>query len=544
MKVIKKLLFVLCSAALLTLLSCNTLVDENRDTDKAYINFSTELSSDLSRNVTVHAITLTANDVNKVVLRVEKIQDDGSIISVTMENDTWESLEEFTNTTLLIDKGVYNFYLDLYATGAVSESKFVQTGKIENKEIVTGENTLLFKTYFVATGELKLSWECENSAENPCPAGYAGGYFYKTNTPSDINYFIMEYADIEESDKRIFTFEQDKLTAGSTYMVQVYFYDTPYDNRQQGANQLYSDFKVVEINGYKTEKVFEISIEDIKREGSDVPDELEFDYELEFENSSIIERMTLSEVSLYYLPAKHVYAPEIKEIAEDYIEGEGGRKILKNNDDVRTYVSDTQKISTFKNDDFVLDNSTVKISGTYIFIPPTYMKGFFYMIVTYENESGDDSIECLAIPRNNYVLFKYNNVEPTLIYFDLYEINPKAITEGSITGDNGVVDISIEQSSDGLFINDAEFTICALDKYGKQIETSESDWTVTIFYAGKDITEWLESDDVNISFDEDGKLVYRINNLESAGTYQLYVKVNIDGIVSSQTIDISLSEQA
>lgn len=536
MKFIKNLFIILSSAALLTLFSCNNIFDEKDNSEQAYISFSADL-----QRAAVSATTLDEDDVNKVELTVEKIADDGSLIEVDMDNNSWKSLSDFKNTTLLIDKGFYNFYLNIYAQGVVTYSKLVQTCKIENKEIVAGNNSLLFKTYYVEKGELYLSWQCENSSDNPCPANYAYGTIYKLGDSSNKLKFYLDVQD--ESDKRIFSFSGEDVAKGN-YVINVDFYDKAYNGRQEGANLLYSSHVLAPVNGFKTERRFEIApevFENIERSGSDELPELEFNYELNFEDSALREDLPGLSAKLYYLPANSPYVSSIKEYLKDTQVIEGNRKSIKATY-IDVYKDEAELISSYTSDDMLKADSIIKIQGQKKSITPANnMKGFFFMLVTYEKDSSD-SIECLALPSED-VIFKYNSTESTLISFDLYELNSKSPTDGSITGDNGLVDVSIE-ASDALVINDASFVICALDDKGQTLLTEEADWTVKLLYSGIDLSAYPDAADYTTEFNaETGELTLAIRKLESAGYYQIYAAVTIDGIVSSKTLDVFIDEE-
>ena len=262
MKIMKKIFYVFASAALLTIVSCNGSLNTNNDAGKAYISFEANLS-----RAVVSPDTIDEAAVNKIELTIDSIAEDGSLSPVSFEDNTWDSLEDFRKTSLEVEPGKYNFYLNIYAEGALSDLKKVQSGKIENKEIVAGNNTLLFSTSYVDKGELYLTWGCENTSDSPCPANHAYGHIQKGTNSEDGYYFVLEKEDIDG--KRVFSFKMPEIDAGN-YVLDVWFYDDKYNNRDQGKNLLASDHVLVQINGYKTEKHFEVNIYNEYRDGNDI----------------------------------------------------------------------------------------------------------------------------------------------------------------------------------------------------------------------------------------------------------------------------------
>ena len=381
MKIMKKIFYVLASAALLTIVSCNGSLNTKNDDGKAYISFEANLS-----RAVVSPDTIEESNVNKIELTIESISEDGSLIPVSFEDNTWDSLEDFRKTSLEIEPGKYNFYLNVFAKGVLSDLKKVQSGKIENKEITTGNNTLLFSTSYVDKGELYLTWECENTSDSPCPSNHAYGHIQKGANSEDGYYFVLEKEDID--DKRVFSFKMPEIDAGN-YVLDVWFYDDKYNNRDQGKNLLASDHVLIQINGYKTEKHFTVSPFSLNRDGNDL------------------------------------------------------------------------------------------------------------------------------IP-----------------------------TQGTLSGDNGLVNIQIEEAGGRLFMNEALFTLCAKDADDQLVESVAGDWTVKVLYSGVDVGDFLGEPVYELTADNDnpGKMNLNLINLETGGYYQIFASLNKNGFVSSKTIDVLIED--
>ena len=377
----KKIFYVLASAALLTIVSCNGSLNTKNDDGKAYISFEANLS-----RAVVSPDTIEESNVNKIELTIESISEDGSLIPVSFEDNTWDSLEDFRKTSLEIEPGKYNFYLNVFAKGVLSDFKKVQSGKIENKEITTGNNTLLFSTSYVDKGELYLTWECENTSDSPCPSNHAYGHIQKGANSEDGYYFVLEKEDID--DKRVFSFKMPEIDAGN-YVLDVWFYDDKYNNRDQGKNLLASDHVLIQINGYKTEKHFTVSPFSLNRDGNDL------------------------------------------------------------------------------------------------------------------------------IP-----------------------------TQGTLSGDNGLVNIQIEEAGGRLFMNEALFTLCAKDADDQLVESVAGDWTVKVLYSGVDVGDFLGEPVYELTADNDnpGKMNLNLINLETGGYYQIFASLNKNGFVSSKTIDVLIED--
>lgn len=527
-KMIKKILSILTAACLLALLSCNgiggsgKIKDNSTSDEKAYITFS----ADLARFI-VASQKLEESKVCKVELLVQKILSDGNTENVNLEESEWTSLEKLRKTTLELNKGNYNFYLNLYAETEIYEDgayhlKLVQTAKIENKEIVAGNNTLSFNTSYVDTGDLAVGWEYSLAGGKTCPANYAIGTLYNIDDPENVKNITLWKWDDEEKKVRTFAVAEKNLDNGF-YVLDVGFYDdqsiSDGNKRYEGANLLATRHAVVAVNGFQTFKAFTIDFDDIVREGDAYPEEKEYQLELSVDSSWIGSNFTHIFSDLRYFPSNSKYLSQLNNLVAEgnYISSDNGRKLLKNSEGFLDLADKSKWLCNFDNNVDETDaedtkrkisinetNNTLTMTRTVKVTPGLDGKGYFFLTILYENlDIPGYAIDCVALPANEIEL---KEGQVNRIVLSSYERDAKAPAGGEISWESrdvgGELFIQCANDLNRNLLNMASFNLYVLKRgedpnkisdpeEAKNVCLEATDWNAKLLYGGKDINDFV-----------------------------------------------------
>ena len=567
-KMIKKILSILTGVCLLALLSCNgiggsgKIKDNSTSDEKAYITFS----ADLARFI-VASQKLEESKVCKVELVVQKILSDGNTENVNLEESEWTSLEKLRKTTLELNKGNYNFYLNLYAETEIYENgayhlKLVQTAKIENKEIVAGNNTLSFNTSYVDTGDLAVGWEYSLAGGKTCPANYAIGTLYNIDDPENVKNITLWNWDDDEKKVRTFAVAEKNLDNGF-YVLDVGFYDDQSisggNKRYEGANLLATRHAVVAVNGFQTFKAFTIDFDDIVREGDACPEEKEYKLELSVDSSWIGSNFTHIFSDLRYFPSNSKYLSQLKNLVAEgnYISSDNGRKLMKNSEGFLDLADKSKWLCNFDNNVEETDaedakrkisinetNNTLTMTHTVKVTPGLDGKGYFFLTILYENSDIPGyAIDCVALPADAILLEedKVNHISLTS-----YERDTKAPSAGEISFANmdvgGDLHVEFDREKKHMLLNRCNFSIAVL-KHGGNPENLEdyieaTDWKAKFLYGGKDINDFAPA----------GKAFYFTNTvkemmIESMGDQIREQIIDEDPNLSEEEINKKIDEK-
>ncbi|MCR4952803.1 MAG: hypothetical protein K6A43_01910 [Treponema sp.] len=294
----KKLFFGLISAGLLLLSSCNNLLDNKEQekvpeketlTQKASFSFDVNLNQDAaSRALITNATPFGEDEISSVVLSVESIDEEGVKKVVDLKElgfeDTWETLDAFKAAKFELKTGIYNFSLVLNAKSIIStdeKGEFyeypVQTAVIENKELVAGQNNLVFNAKYAESGEFVLNLYNNSDTDGKFAEEFALASLTKWPTGEAVvlngesfeNFDLGFYdSDPDENGtiQRIYTFTR-KLPVGK-YQILIKFYDEKLENSNQGKNLIKTVQKIFSVNGYYTKLEDFVELNSVVREGT------------------------------------------------------------------------------------------------------------------------------------------------------------------------------------------------------------------------------------------------------------------------------------
>lgn len=143
---------------------------------KNSVNFSENKSGDDGVYITVsfnynesniRSISPKEENFSKAVLYYQLCSDNEETVNEIKSLYTWEKLDlsSVRKNKIMIDSGNYNFYLELYSNGILS-----QAGALKDVSIVQGSNDLQFNTNWVKEGignlNVKLKWQNTYSIES------------------------------------------------------------------------------------------------------------------------------------------------------------------------------------------------------------------------------------------------------------------------------------------------------------------------------------------------------------------------------------------
>ena len=272
----KKVFPVLFLSSLLMLAGCSNLFDSSADVKKtggkAYVSLSCE-----SASRTIMPSDMTLGDTAKIVLSAKKLDENGEYKPYSFgeaEEKVWNAsfadgkiiksaYDSMAADSIALDFGTYSFLLDLY-TGADDKARITQTG-ILSKEITADTTKLEFTTKYVENGELAIqfSWPCDEEGFSKIGMMEAGLFTLDSNgveslKNGDTDYDFEELLDENDlaSKKAIRYYKKSEVPSG-TYYLKYRFYDV---TKTVVLNTVIS---VIKINGFKTEREIEVTLDQI-----------------------------------------------------------------------------------------------------------------------------------------------------------------------------------------------------------------------------------------------------------------------------------------
>lgn len=272
----RKVFPVLVIFSLIMLAGCSNLFDSSADVKKtggkAYVSLSCE-----SASRTIMPSDMTLGDTAKIVLSAKKLDENGEYKPYSFgeaEEKVWNAsfadgkiiksaYDSMAADSIELDFGTYSFLLDLY-TGADDKARITQTG-ILSKEITADTTKLEFTTKYVENGELAIqfSWPCDEEGFSKIGMMEAGLFTLDSNgveslKNGDTDYDFEELLDENDlANKKAIRYYKKSEVPGGTYYLKYRFYDV---TKTVVLNTVIS---VIKINGFKTEREIEVTLDQI-----------------------------------------------------------------------------------------------------------------------------------------------------------------------------------------------------------------------------------------------------------------------------------------
>ncbi|MCR4735891.1 MAG: InlB B-repeat-containing protein [Treponema sp.] len=245
----KNLIFTFVCGLLLSLLlsACNNnpqIIKESKenqlDDEKAILSFSLKTS-----RYQFGPDDVKETDINMVQLTYEEVNNNESF------EKNWTSIDEFEAAQIELDAGTYNFYVNLFAAGLSSENRLVQSGKIENKEIVIGSNSCSFNTSYVDSGDFSITyeWLADSDGVNRIGSLKMGLYSLEDSKNALEGYELSEVIfekDSANENAYSAVYSGSDIPNG-TYKLKIELYD---NDESPSLLNTYDDY--IKIYGYKT----------------------------------------------------------------------------------------------------------------------------------------------------------------------------------------------------------------------------------------------------------------------------------------------------
>ena len=272
----KKVFPVLFLSSLLMLAGCSNLFDSSADVKKTGGKACVSLSCE-SASRTIMPSDMTLGDTAKIVLSAKKLDENGEYKPYSFgeaEEKVWNAsfadgkiiksaYDSMAADSIELDFGTYSFSLDLY-TGADDKARITQTG-ILSKEITADTTKLEFTTKYVENGELAIqfSWPCDEEGFSKIGMMEAGLFTLDSNgveslKNGDTDYDFEELLDENDlANKKAIRYYKKSEVPSGTYYLKYRFYDV---TKTVVLNTVIS---VVKINGFKTEREIEVSLDQI-----------------------------------------------------------------------------------------------------------------------------------------------------------------------------------------------------------------------------------------------------------------------------------------
>lgn len=272
----KKVFPVLFLSSLLMLAGCSNLFDSSADVKKTGGKACVSLSCE-SASRTIMPSDMSLGDTAKIVLSAKKLDENGEYKPYSFgeaEEKVWNAsfadgkiiksaYDSMAADSIELDFGTYSFLLDLY-TGADDKARITQTG-ILSKEITADTTKLEFTTKYVENGELAIqfSWPCDEEGFSKIGMMEAGLFTLDSNgveslKNGDTDYDFEELLDENDlANKKAIRYYKKSEVPSGTYYLKYRFYDV---TKTVVLNTVIS---VIKINGFKTEREIEVTLDQI-----------------------------------------------------------------------------------------------------------------------------------------------------------------------------------------------------------------------------------------------------------------------------------------
>ena len=304
----KSKLFLVAAAAVFVgvLFSCGDIAETGdssksvAESGKAYVSLA--VNQNVARN-TITPTQLAEDDVTKIELLIKDADGadykfaDGSTgkewktVTETITADDGSETKKVTTSfeamnadnSFEINIGEYTFTLNLYTTDTAFGERITQTATL-TKKIVGGANTLSFETKYVETGNLALTFviPCDSEGQGKIGKIEAGLFtvasngktaFTATIDGKTVDYgfdgFEDFWADQGFDTEHLYTGEDEYANYGTytipnlpngAYYIKIRLYDVDKD-----LPPLNTITDLVKINGYKTEKIIAIGLDNVNQ---------------------------------------------------------------------------------------------------------------------------------------------------------------------------------------------------------------------------------------------------------------------------------------
>ena len=272
----KKVFPVLFLSSLLMLAGCSNLFDSSADVKKTGGKACVSISCE-SASRTIMPSDMSLGDTAKIVLSAKKLDENGEYKPYSFgeaEEKVWNAsfadgkiiksaYDSMAADSIELDFGTYSFLLDLY-TGADDKARITQTG-ILSKEITADTTKLEFTTKYVENGELAIqfSWPCDEEGFSKIGMMEAGLFTLDSNgveslKNGDTDYDFEELLDENDlANKKAIRYYKKSEVPSGTYYLKYRFYDV---TKTVVLNTVIS---VIKINGFKTEREIEVTLDQI-----------------------------------------------------------------------------------------------------------------------------------------------------------------------------------------------------------------------------------------------------------------------------------------
>lgn len=228
--------------------------------EKAYISFTVKMNAEgnTEGRSTINPLDVAEEDITKVVFVMENISETPSI----SEESTFDSISDFRNAFFSVELAKYNFYLNLCTDAPEDEARVVQSGKIENVQIIQGVNeTREFNTKYVSTGDLSLTFRYKVDNDEGNRIGFVKmGLFDSADFENAVKGCEMKAYDCtreatvsEEAGQKSYYYAtfNAKSIANGNYYLKIQTYDTD-ENSPESSRLLNTFTELVKVYGYKT----------------------------------------------------------------------------------------------------------------------------------------------------------------------------------------------------------------------------------------------------------------------------------------------------
>jgi hypothetical protein len=222
---------------------------------------------------------MSLGDTAKIVLSAKKLDENGDYKPYSFgeaEEKVWNALiadgeikkaayYNMSADSIMLDFGTYSFSLDLYTYGADGETlRITQTGTL-SEEITADTTKLEFSTKYVESGDLAIqfTWPCDDEGFSKIGMMEAGLFTIESNGAEYLNNGDTDY-DFEElldendlANKKAIRYYKKSEVPSGTYYLKYRFYDV---TKTVVLNTVIS---VIKINGFKTEREIEVTLDQI-----------------------------------------------------------------------------------------------------------------------------------------------------------------------------------------------------------------------------------------------------------------------------------------
>lgn len=231
--------------------------NENQNSpEKAFISFTVKMNSE--GRSTINPLDVSEQDIKKVVFTMENT----SVTPPASEEETFDSIEDFCDAIFSVELAKYNFYLNLCTGDSEDDERVVQSGKIENVEVVQGVNeSLEFNTKYVSNGDLSVTFRYKVDNDEGNRIGFVKmGLFDSADFKNAVEGCEMKAYDCtkeaavsEEPTQESYyyaTFNAKDIANGNYYL-KIQTFDTDEDSMD--STRLMNTFtELVKVYGYKT----------------------------------------------------------------------------------------------------------------------------------------------------------------------------------------------------------------------------------------------------------------------------------------------------